>query len=161
MTTELPENQIKNNAPRNGLVQKTARTLCLVGILSGMGFGVFKGCQYLNKVQIQQMTDPQNSHAYDYRGFIGNDYVIYESPPFHNRGCVLLVARPDKSEIIYHVGNNLRVTSIFVYTDDNLESKIDFESKEGDIWANRQLQTQKQIELDTYLAEIYKRKYKR
>jgi hypothetical protein len=144
-----------------GLVKKVLATLCTAGVIAGIGFVGVKGCDYVGKKMQEQKTKPQNSHAYDYRGFIGNDYVIYESPPFSNRNCVLLVARPDKSEIIYHVGNDLRVTSIFVYKDDNLESKMDFESKEGDIWANRQLQTQKQIELDTYLAEIYKRKYKR
>jgi|SRR3989344_2285744 len=142
---------MKNN------IKKTVYVLTTAGIIAGGVFGGYKGCSYLVQKVKEQERSADNPYAYNYDGFIGNEYITFHK--MLKPQATLIIESLDGKTIVYETfnerGQNLNVEAVYVYNNNKLEKKVDLESEEGrsEIWSIRQK------EFNDYLLKIYRIKY--
>lgn len=138
-------------------IKKLLRVVGIVGVTASGIFGGYKGCSYFVQEIKEQERSVDNPYAYNYTGFIDNEYVTFNK--FLSPQATLIIERPCGRTTIYKTfnerGQNLNIEAVYIYNKDTLEKKVDLESEEGisEIWSIRQK------EFNDYLLKIYKIKY--
>ena len=145
----------------NRSLNKILLTVGLVGIIGCGVLAVNKGCQYIKQELIKQARDLDNPYAYNFSGFIGEQYVTFNK--FLRPQSTLRIETQEGQLIVYETPepsfllqpDELKVATVSFYKHGSLERKVTLESEDGRL----EITTKLQLEFNRYLNEIYRKKF--
>lgn len=141
------ENKIKSK------IFGTMKILALAGTLLTMP----RACSYLVQKEREWEKNPSNPVAYNYAGFAGKDYLIFDTGLSHISS--LRVSKSNGQDIFYETSGNpsgdFNLESVYFYSNNVLQRKVESDSEAGKL----EIATERQLEFMEYLSKIYKLKY--